>query len=67
MSLNAAMTHLKQFWFLHSAWILSFAHFMIPSVNNYIDKHPHEAMSGIATLVIARLVQGPAMAAKPGA
>lgn len=65
--MDKILTHLKQFWFMHSTWVLAFAHFMIPSVNNYIDKHPHEAMSGIATLVIARLAQGPVVAAKPGA
>jgi hypothetical protein len=57
-------SHVKQFWFLHSSWLLAFAHFMIPSVNTFIETHPHSMEAGIAALVVARLTQAQLTPAK---
>lgn len=52
------IAHLKQWWFMHSTWVIAGAHFLIPSVNVWIDKHPHTMEAAIATAVVARLMQG---------
>ncbi len=53
------LNHLKHFWFLHSTWVVAVLHFMVPSVNQWIDGHPHTMLAIIGPVVIARIVQGP--------
>jgi hypothetical protein len=51
------MGHLKQWWYAHSTWIIWAVHFLVPSVNAWMDQHPKSVMGAIFILIASRMIQ----------
>lgn len=49
------IAHLKQWWTLHSLWVISVVSFFVPSFQAYILGHPKGLLAGVLGLVITAL------------